>query len=340
MHPLHTPGVVPAHVAQFYETDATLITAVTERLGLGLLAEDIAIIVATAQHRLALAEELSARGMDVDLLRQAGCYIELDAEETLARFMVSNWPDEAKFLEVVGGLVARVEAGASSQQRVLIFGEMVALLWEQGKRDATVCLEQLWNQLAERHSFFLMCGYPLDAFDRLGHRRLFFSICGEHSEINPAESYPAKGSEEQRRHSAARLQQKARALQQEIQISQERLLLLQTVSGSGTWELDLIDDTMSFSSTAAKLLGLAATQIPLARMLDLMFYSGDREAVVSGLQRARKGRKEFVTRFRISREGETRLLDIRGKTFYNGGLPLVLGVLSDVTPQQKHDVSG
>jgi PAS domain S-box-containing protein len=70
----------------------------------------------------------------------------------------------------------------------------------------------------------------------------------------------------------------------------------------------------------------------MSKLLDVMYYSGDRDVVASALQQARKGRKEFLSSFRVERGGETRLLEIRGKTVYNGGSPLILGVVSDVTP--------
>jgi PAS domain-containing protein len=210
---------------------------------------------------------------------------------------------------------------------------MVAILWAEGKRDATVRLEELWNDLAERHAFNLLCGYPIRAFDRLEHRQLFFSICGEHTHVNPVESYPAHGSENQRRRSVAKLQQQTKALQTEIQISQERIQLLQKVTKAGTWELDIVNDTFSFSSTAAKLLGFNySSRVRLGQLMDLMYYSGDRENVFAQLQAAQRHRKDFSTTFRVRRGEDTRILGIQGNTFYNSGSPIMLGVLSDVTP--------
>jgi PAS domain-containing protein len=215
---------------------------------------------------------------------------------------------------------------------------MVALLWAEGKRDATLRLEELWNELAEQHAFDLLCGYPIGVFDRMEHRQLFFSICGEHTEVNPAESYPVRGSDIQRRHGAARFQQKARALETEIRIGQERVQLLQQVTRAGTWELDIVNDTFSFSSAAAKLLGFSSSsRVRLGQLMDLMYYSGDRETVFASLQTAQRHRKDFKTTFRVRQgQGEgTRIVAMQGKTFYNGGAPLMLGVLSDVTPMAE-----
>ena len=144
---------------------------------------------------------------------------------------------------------------------------MVALLWGDEKREAAVRLEQIWNQLGRVHSFALFCAYPMAGFDQEKHRKLFFNICGEHSEVNPTEDYPGHGSESQRRRKVAHLQQKTRALANEIHLSQERILLLQNAAGVGTWEMDLLDETLSFSSKAAGMLKLHAGTIPLSQFV-------------------------------------------------------------------------
>lgn len=322
------------HAVQFYENDSTLVETVGQHFAPALATGDTAVVVATKAHLQSIADELSARGLNLENLRASHHYIELDAAATLANFMVQNWPEKEKFNATVGRRIARAEA-LSQGHRILIFGEMVALLWEQGRHDATIRLEQLWNDFGERHSFFLLCGYPLDLFSRSEHRQMFFNICGEHTHVNPAEGYPRHGNENQRRRSVARLQQKTRALESEIRLSQERVLLLQSATKAGTWELDLADDMLSLSSAAAKLLELRSGCVPLSSLLDQMYYSGDRDAVRTGMEQAQKGRRNFAVTFRV-RDGEAiRLLEIRGKTFYNAGSPIMLGVLLDVTPAEQ-----
>jgi PAS domain-containing protein len=321
------------HNVKFYEHDRELIDGLGKHIGDALECGDIAIVIATKSHRDLLAEELRLRKIDVSAALKAGSFIELDAAETLAKFMVEGEPDTEKFEDCIGALISETAARTMPGRRVVAYGEMVALLWAQGKRDATLRLEELWNGLAERQAFDLLCGYPLGAFDRVEDRQLFFSICGEHTGVNPAEGYPVHGSDMQRRRSAAKLQQKAKALETEIRIGQERIHLLQRVTNAGTWELDIESDIFSFSSTAAKLLGFpASSRVRLGELMDLMYYSGDREGVFANLQSAQRHRKEFKTTFRVRRGDETRIIAMQGKTFYNSGAPLMLGVLSDATP--------
>lgn len=334
----HQPTAARAcgHAVQFYESDLALIETLGQHIGSALAAGDTAIVVATKAHRDGLAAELRLRKINKAAAIRSGSYIELDASGLLSKFMVGGGPDRQRFDDTVGALVRRTVAKTKPGRRLVVFGEMVALLWAQGKRDATVRLEELWNGLAARHSFHLLCGYPISAFDRVEHRQLFFNICGEHTHINPAESYPAQGSEKQRRMNVARLQQKTRALESEIRISQQRVLLLQKATKAGTWELDIVNDTFSFSSAAAKLLGFEyASRVRLGQLMDLMYYSGDREAVFSHLQAAQRYRRDFTTTFRIGRGDETRIIQIQGKTFYNSGSPIMLGVVTDVTPAEK-----
>ncbi len=320
------------HAVQFYEHDSALIEALGQHIGTALDSGDTAIVMATKAHLNGLAEELHLRKIDVSAAIKDGLFIELDAAKALAKFMVGGGPDKQKFQETVGALVSQAAARTKPGHRLVAFGEMVALLWAEGKRDATVRLEELWNELAEQHTFDLLCGYPIGVFDRLEHRQLFFSICGEHSDVNPAEGYPMHGSDMQRR-SAAKLQQKAKALENEIRIGQERVQLLQQVTRAGTWELDIVNDTFSFSSAAAKLLGFSSSsRVRLGQLMDLMYYSGDRETMFASLQAAQRHRKDFKTTFRVRQGDGTRIVTMQGRTFYNSGSPLMLGVLSDVTP--------
>ncbi|MGC2744798.1 MAG: MEDS domain-containing protein [Candidatus Angelobacter sp.] len=321
------------HNVKFYEHDQELIETLGRHIGNALDCGDTAIVIATRSHRDGLAEELRLRKINVSPAIKAGRFIELDAAKTLENFMVGGGPDIEKFEDCIGSLIRQAAAQVMPGRRLVAFGEMVALLWAEGKRDATLRLEELWNELAERHTFDLLCAYPISVFERLEHRQLFFSICGEHTDVNPAETYPVHGSDTQRRRSAARLQQKAKALETEIRIGQQRVHLLQQVTKAGTWELDIENDIFSFSSAAAKLLGFpSSSRVRLGELMDLMYYSGDREGVFASLQSAQRHRKDFKTTFRVRRGDDTRIIMMQGKTFYNAGAPLMLGVISDATP--------
>src|SRR5262249_17252245 len=48
--------------------------------------------------------------------------------------------------------------------RVRAFGELVGLLWKEGRYSAAVRLEQFWNRLITSHGLHLFCAYPIDIF--------------------------------------------------------------------------------------------------------------------------------------------------------------------------------
>jgi signal transduction histidine kinase len=206
------------HVAQFYMEDDFLVDSISRFVGAALSAGDSAVVIATDAHREAFARQLELRGLDVVSAVAQRRYVSLDAAETLAKLMLDGWPNAARFAEVVGGLIAGVSSAAASKNpRVAVFGEMVTLLWTAGKAEAAIRLEQLWNDLGQTHSFSLRCGYPIKEFNRSEHGEHFLKICEAHSEVIPGESYTARHSQEERLRNITQLQQRAQALENEIE---------------------------------------------------------------------------------------------------------------------------
>jgi signal transduction histidine kinase len=204
------------HVVQFYSNDSFLFDALSRYIGTALGAGDSAVVIATPAHVDGLNQRLRARGLDIARFMRSGRYFVLDAAETLAKFMRHGQPDPELFVKTVGDLVARASSSAEGKcPRVAAFGEMVALLWADGNADAAIKLEQLWNDLAQTHSFSLRCAYPLAGFHDDTHAEPFLKICSEHSAVIPGESYTALGNDQERLRNIAQLQQKAQALETE-----------------------------------------------------------------------------------------------------------------------------
>ena len=180
------------HVVQFYDDEAFPLDAIGRFVGPALGAGEACLIIATAPHHAKIAEQLAARGFDLPALSEQGRYVALDAAETLSRFMVDGWPDEKRFVEVVGATVARAVA-AGQVPHVHAFGEMVALLCAEGRPEAAIRLEELWNDLAKTLSFSLLCAYPLAAFRRQTHGATLLRICGAHSRAFPSEGLNGHG---------------------------------------------------------------------------------------------------------------------------------------------------
>ena len=211
------------HVVLVYEADAHLVEAVSRFVSIGLVAGEAAIVVATPPHREQLDACLRAHGVDLATASAQGQYIALDAAETLAQFMVDDWPDASRFADVVGNIIA----GAGSRYpHVRVFGEMVALLWTAGHGDAALQIEGLWHDLVKTYAFPLLCAYPIRDFVNGAHAQQFLAICAAHSHVIPAESYTALTSPDTRLRTIAQLQQQAYALATEMV---EREALQQTL---------------------------------------------------------------------------------------------------------------
>jgi hypothetical protein len=127
------------------------------------------------------------RGLKAELHAAEGRYFAADARETLARFMVNGLPDATRFAITIGELLT--QAKASSQGRLAIYGEMVALLWGQGQQEAAMQLERFWNELGKSQSFTLRCAYPLSVFSGQSEIDAVLQICSEHTHVIPPEEY-------------------------------------------------------------------------------------------------------------------------------------------------------
>ena len=161
--------------------------------------------------------------MDVSVAIVQGRFIQLDAAETLDKFLVNGWPETKLFREIIGGTVESLASAAtSSRKEVAAFGEMVALLWADGKGEAAIRLEQLWNELAQTHSFKLHCAYPIAGFSDCAHSEQLRVICAEHSAVIPTQSFMSLATEDERLRTVATLQQKANALEK-LAADRERL---------------------------------------------------------------------------------------------------------------------
>ena len=169
-----------SHVVGFYETEVFLVDSVRDFVAPGLLAGDAAIVVATASHRHLFGRALMETGIDLDEAQRCGRYVALDASEALSTFMVGCMLDRARFRATIGELVARAAEGPRD---VRIYGEMVAVSWDQGNVAAALTLEDLWNDLGTIHPFSLFCAYPIHAFDTEASAEPFQTICRQHSRV-------------------------------------------------------------------------------------------------------------------------------------------------------------
>jgi hypothetical protein len=185
MHPSHAAlphegaACEHEHIVEFYETTAFLIGTVADFVVPALRGGDAAIVVATPEHLAAFAAAIRAERVDLQAAIEQHRYQAFDAADLLSRFMVAGMPDRALFERTAGEVIDRAAAAGG---HVKVYGEMVALLWADGDVEATIALEDMWNDLAATRSFSLLCGYPAQDFDD-ATRAAFKRICTQHTTV-------------------------------------------------------------------------------------------------------------------------------------------------------------
>src|ERR1700736_930710 len=116
-----------SHSVQFYSDDAFLVDGLCRFIGSALTSGNSAIVIATPEHRNALAVRLKTWGLESAVAQ--GRYIALDAQETLSTFMVEGFPDARSFEKQIGKILQRARLAARGDNpSIAAFGEMVALL--------------------------------------------------------------------------------------------------------------------------------------------------------------------------------------------------------------------
>lgn len=159
----HAPGgpgpTNQDHEVHYYDESRILVRRVADFLAPGIVGGEAVVMIATPKHADLIELELRARGIDLDRARETGSFVALDAVATLKQFMEGDRPDQKRFAGVIGTTIDRTRSQATVPA-VRAFGEMVAVLWAQGRPKAALALEDLWNDLLGHHPFSLMCGYP------------------------------------------------------------------------------------------------------------------------------------------------------------------------------------
>jgi PAS domain S-box-containing protein len=202
------------HAVQFYDSESFLSSVVTEFLADGIRRREPVVVIATPSHRSAFVSGLRGAGVKVAPARREGLLLLLDARGCLDRFMDGAVPNPARFERTMSRVftrTSRTHGGAL----VRAYGEMVDLLWKDGNTEGAIQLEELWNDLANRYQFSLLCAYAMGNFYRASDADQFRRICGQHTHVTPAESYVV-GDEPSRLVEISALQQRSRALESEI----------------------------------------------------------------------------------------------------------------------------
>lgn len=177
------PGAA-VHSVHIYDESSELIKRLCGIVTSGLHVGNSVLIVATSAHRDRLVRELRDTGINIRAYARDGRFAMYDAEETLAAFMVNDRPDRDLFMRSVGALLSDARKSSLSRDAGLtVFGEMVAVLWKQGRKQAAIELEALWNESLNEEAFHLHCAYPRLLFISGQDEHGFSAVCNAHSHV-------------------------------------------------------------------------------------------------------------------------------------------------------------
>ncbi|MGC1620597.1 MAG: PAS domain S-box protein [Candidatus Acidiferrum sp.] len=236
------------HVVYFYQEGDSLLDSLTDYIGSALGAGNAAVIIATKVHLDGLHQRLKSCGLDTQKASRQERYLALDASALLSQIMVDGMPDEKLFAGTVGRAIGRINAALKgTRPEIVAFGEMVALLWTEGKIDAAIRLEQLWNELAKKYTFSLRCAYPMACCHGEKNIQPLVRICAEHS------AALFEGGDNFKRSGEGKIA---------LRRAEERFrLLVDAVQDYAIFMLDVQGHVSSWNTGAERIKGYAASEI-------------------------------------------------------------------------------
>jgi len=159
-----------AHTLLLYADERSLLTELTTFIAEGLESEETVVVIGTEDHRAELRRRLLAQQMIGLSAPWDHRYFTFDAADTLGLFLVEGWPEERLFLTAMEHFLKSIAAPGP----ILIYSEMMAVLWDERNYQAALHLEELWNTFAEQRQFTLLCGYSASSLDEVD------SYCVQH----------------------------------------------------------------------------------------------------------------------------------------------------------------
>lgn len=172
---------VNRHFAQLHRDPQALTSAVTLYLETGLRRGNGVVVIASPVHTDRFLTQLREHDIDPGVYLKSGQLELHDAELTLRKFMRNDQPDWDDFRKAAGAIFDRVRAFGRGTTRA--YGEMVNLLWQEGKQEAAIRLEEYWNELARLYPFSLFCSYMLDVHHDHAYHGPLEEIGRTHSDI-------------------------------------------------------------------------------------------------------------------------------------------------------------
>ena len=181
-------AAAPDHIVQLYQDEKFLSRAVCRFAAAAIANGEGVILVPTAAHWDAFRPRLEAEGVDVHAAQARHQLTVVDADELLPQFMRNEMPDAPLFLGLAADVVAEARGGGRPR-KLRWWGEMVNVLWERGEVQASMQLEDLFDQLAHEQDLAIFCSFLMDNFNGDVHAKMLPRLGQNHSHLIPVEDY-------------------------------------------------------------------------------------------------------------------------------------------------------
>lgn len=174
------------HEVVFHSDETALLDAYASFVGSALEAGHPAIFVAVPSRLQQLEQRLKARGLNSDCAIKEGRYIPLNVAEVLSTYVTDGRFDEDRFLGVATSVLMKAaSATVGTHVRIAACGDGACTLWKENTLEATIRVEQLWDQLTKTYNLDVLCGYLLPVAGHDQDSEAFKRICAEHSFVHP-----------------------------------------------------------------------------------------------------------------------------------------------------------
>ncbi|TXI20565.1 MAG: hypothetical protein E6Q62_01195 [Nitrosomonas sp.] len=172
------------HIVQVCGDDTCQVEALSNYIQDGLLNEEAVVVFAKPALRKHVISHLSALNFDVQALKDKGQVKFFDAEFMISSLLIDETIDQQAFYELVE---SQIETLHSKCGKIRVFGGMVATLWNTGRYEAAMQLEELWIGLTQKYDFSLLCSYSLGNFDPANYEETLQRIFNCHNYLTPVE---------------------------------------------------------------------------------------------------------------------------------------------------------
>ncbi len=180
INPLITNAPSGRHFAQLHRDEESLAAAVAAFVSAGLRRREGVVLVASAERTERILRNLEAMGIDPMAAAKAGSLAVLDARASLSRFTKDGEPS---WLEFRAFVLSTFDGLGSRRKRLRVYGEMVDVLWHEGRYDAAIRLEEFWNRLALERPFALFCCYLIDSLTDHAYEGPLHEIGRTHTDV-------------------------------------------------------------------------------------------------------------------------------------------------------------